>query len=199
MIAAAVCKPDTITCELHRLVAAQAGWDWAGFVSTLLATVVGAVIGILGVVLVARRDFRDRYDSRLDEAVVGLLHPLAEYQDGREGWHRSRWSTRVDSGDRHEEYIQYRLPRPSRAALDAARASVAVLAREADAVTFNAIDLLITRAENHDDEDDQGGFGYLHAMQVLTDWRSRSFTPEQIRRDAENWPERTEEATDNSR
>lgn len=188
MILAAVCKPETIVCELHDLVASQGGWDWPGFLSTLLATVVGAAIGILGVVLVARRDFRDRYDSRLDEAVVALLRPLAEYQDARQAWHRSRWGAGTS--------VQHDLPRPSRASLDAARAAVAVLARGEDMVTFNVIDGLITVAENHDEEDDRGGFGYLHAMDVLKDWRSRAFTAKQVREDAENWPGRNEESSE---
>ena len=47
--------------------------DWAHIFETFGATVAGAGVGVLGVAWVFRRESRERYESRLTDALVKAL------------------------------------------------------------------------------------------------------------------------------
>ncbi len=53
--------------------------DWAHIFETFGATVAGAGVGVLGVAWVFRRESRERYESRLTDALVKALEVVAMF------------------------------------------------------------------------------------------------------------------------
>lgn len=73
------CDPAYVACQVSRLVDALSGWDWNTFVSTLIATLFGGVISLVGVWWGLRWQRRNQYNAAVDEAVVRFLHEVADY------------------------------------------------------------------------------------------------------------------------
>lgn len=53
--------------------------DWAHILETFGATAAGAGVGVLGVAWVFRRESRERYESRLTDALVKALEVVAKF------------------------------------------------------------------------------------------------------------------------
>ncbi|ARJ05495.1 hypothetical protein GCM10010988_05840 [Cnuibacter physcomitrellae] len=70
------CDPGDIACQLSLLVEAKNGWDWNAFISTLLSTLAGSAAAFLGAFLVFRNEQRERYESRVDDALAGVFRSL---------------------------------------------------------------------------------------------------------------------------
>lgn len=73
------CNPALVACQISRLVDASSGWDWNGFVSTLIASVVGALVGVGGVYFGFWLQRRQRYSDAIDGCVVEVLAQIAVY------------------------------------------------------------------------------------------------------------------------
>ncbi|WP_157127169.1 hypothetical protein [Cnuibacter physcomitrellae] len=58
------------------MVEAKNGWDWNAFISTLLSTLAGSAAAFLGAFLVFRNEQRERYESRVDDALAGVFRSL---------------------------------------------------------------------------------------------------------------------------
>ena len=77
------CTDSPIVCQLREIVAAlQPGWDWSSFWVTFVATVAGVVVSGLLAYWLLRRQLRDQYNARLDDAFVKVLY--AENETFRE-------------------------------------------------------------------------------------------------------------------
>jgi hypothetical protein len=85
------CHAGDIACELAQIVDALNGWSLPSFVSTLGATIVGAIVALAGSAALARRDREERYSTRLDEALARVLGLCADY---------------LTAAEKHEEYAK---------------------------------------------------------------------------------------------
>lgn len=56
--------------------------DWTQILETFGATVAGGGVGVLGVFLVFRRESKERYESRLTDALVRVLDEIAKIDSG---------------------------------------------------------------------------------------------------------------------
>jgi hypothetical protein len=73
------CDPFRISCQLSQLVAAQSGWDWNSFATTLVATLIGGALGVFGVWLGFRWQSKHRYREVLDDCLVKVLEQIAAH------------------------------------------------------------------------------------------------------------------------
>lgn len=71
------CDPVLIACQISHLPERLDGWDWNGFASTLIATLVGALLGLVGVWLGFRWQRNQRYNEILDDCIVRVLEQIA--------------------------------------------------------------------------------------------------------------------------
>lgn len=67
-----------VACQLDRIADALEGWDWNAFTATLIATIVGALFALLGAAWLAKRDRRERYETRLTDAIVAVSTALTD-------------------------------------------------------------------------------------------------------------------------
>lgn len=67
------CSPSEIACQLDRIADQLTNWDLEGFAATLVATLLGAGVALLGAWWLADRDGEERYQLRLTEAIVRAI------------------------------------------------------------------------------------------------------------------------------
>ncbi|MCI2957194.1 hypothetical protein MN032_05775 [Agromyces atrinae] len=84
------CNPALIACQLDRLVESSGDWDWNGFFSTLIATLVGAGIGIVAVWLSFHWQSKHRYVEVLDESVIRVLEQIAAFAKELQAYQEQR-------------------------------------------------------------------------------------------------------------
>ncbi|KQY77544.1 hypothetical protein ASD13_02370 [Microbacterium sp. Root1433D1] len=76
------CEEYRISCQLERIADSVGGGGGETFVATLLATVVGALIALLGSWLLDRarskKDAADRYERNLDAALQRTMEEIGE-------------------------------------------------------------------------------------------------------------------------
>lgn len=79
-----------VACQLDRIADSLEGWDWNAFAATLIATIIGALFALGASAWLARRDRRERYETRLTDAIIAtttamtddMLAILRHVQDG---------------------------------------------------------------------------------------------------------------------
>lgn len=79
----------SISCRLDQIVAAMTGFDLNSFASTLLATLLGAGVALLGSWLLFLREQRSQYEARLTSVLVEVVQAGADLAAANEEW-RSR-------------------------------------------------------------------------------------------------------------
>ncbi|MBF4595619.1 hypothetical protein ITJ58_17795 [Curtobacterium flaccumfaciens] len=67
--------------SIDQLTASMGGWDWPGFVSTLVATLAGAGVAAGVAWLILRRERSDRYRERMYGAMVALAPKINQWAD----------------------------------------------------------------------------------------------------------------------
>lgn len=77
------CALQRNTYELQRIAdALQPNWDWTSFWTTFIATLAGVVITGALAYLLLRREIREQYATRIDDALARLLYACSdEYRD----------------------------------------------------------------------------------------------------------------------
>lgn len=74
------CEKYRISCQLEQIADKLTGFDTGAFISTLLATVIGAILALLGAWWLDRRrhknEAKQRYEQRLDDALYRLVEEL---------------------------------------------------------------------------------------------------------------------------
>lgn len=88
-------NPDLITCQVSRLVDGSGAWDWNEFVSTIIATVVGGAISLVGVWWALRWQLVHRYGEVLDDSIARVLQEIAAY------------ATAVERSLRQQEAVEF--------------------------------------------------------------------------------------------
>lgn len=84
-----MCNVYGITCQLDRIADSLSAFDWGAFIATIIATLLGAAVALLGAWLLdrsrsrysaaqAKLEAQDRYERRLDEAFYRLLLEAGE-------------------------------------------------------------------------------------------------------------------------
>jgi len=66
------CDPDLVACQISRLVDFAYSWDWNAFTSTLIATVIGAFVGLTAVWVGFRLQRKAHYRDQLEENVLSV-------------------------------------------------------------------------------------------------------------------------------
>lgn len=81
------CDPDLIACQISTVTEAIGSWNWNSFVSTVIATAIGGLIGLAGVWWGFRLQRSHRYREVLDDSVVEAIDALATYARGASEYH----------------------------------------------------------------------------------------------------------------
>lgn len=74
------CNPELVSCQLSRLADDAGAWNWNGFISTVIATIVGSILGLFGVWVTLRSQKIRRYQEALDESLERVLQEIASYE-----------------------------------------------------------------------------------------------------------------------
>lgn len=178
------CDLSLAACQLSRTVdAAGGGWDWNAFLSTVIATLIGGVLGVLGVWLSFRWQRKHRYREVLDDCIVKVLEQIALH------------ATELRRLQRQREFVDYY----ERKNLDYfARTGEAALDEPADFTMSITLDIAQMRARGEDQQivtdairaHDQirGMTDILERLQMLgvlggalARWRSAIWTPQRAR------------------
>lgn len=83
------CDPDAIRCQIERIADSLNSFDWNAFSSTLIATVVGALIAALISVALYRHEAKSRSAAEVDAAVITLMHAIQGYSQNYRKFTRS--------------------------------------------------------------------------------------------------------------
>lgn len=151
------CEPNQISCQLNRIADEVTGFDFDAFLSTLIATVIGAVIALLGAWILDRRrakaEARDRYELLLNDALYRFLEEVGE---------RRGVLATADSS-----------PLPSPSTLHAAATVARMVARDADAEATKQMQYAVDRVAKLDSASAQEHQVRIIG-QVVRAWRAGS-------------------------
>ncbi|MFD4957853.1 hypothetical protein [Microbacterium sp. NPDC058389] len=132
------CENDPISCQLGRIVEEMSRFDWNDFLSTLIATLVGAAIAAIISVLLYRHESKTRRTAEITDAVVILIKEIQVHSSRTRDWFeelqsfRSEWGAGARIVDGKLTASPPAPIRPDRAGLDTAVETLIVLTKGDD-------------------------------------------------------------------
>ncbi len=169
-----LCTDSDAVCQLREIAAAlQPGWDWSSFWATFVATVAGVVVSALLAYWLLRRELRDEYNARLDDAFVKVLY-------AENAIFRELEPLNTAAGDEIPAADLGSNPHGLLTALFAAR----MLARNIDRDVI--IELQATLADYHRMRVSSRMVTGQNLVGIIAEWRSGALTPQQAIRAAKD-------------
>lgn len=184
------CDPDLIACQISTVAYAIGSWNWNSFFSTVIATAIGGLIGLVGVWWGFRLQRAHRYEEVLNDSIVEAIDSLVVYAEQA-----------IEHEEKHFEYMIAEIgstgaPKPVRPNVLTATVRLAVVrmrARGADQ------DLVSDAIESFHQIIDMPSFvtqgeRAANLAEKLSEWRSGTPDAKQVRKEIRGLglPETTE-------
>lgn len=162
--------PQLVVCELDAIAELMTQWDWNSFVATLVATLAGAAVALLGAWWVYRRESAERDEaertSRRRSAITTLQTELRVH--ARDLWnHQMQLSAAkiAGAGNRRTSFGQFDPPPPRIDALLIAISEVKPLFATEDEESLGELERVVRAIEGEDWEDQSAAL--THAAELV--------------------------------
>ena len=177
------CDQNTIRCQVERIADSLNSFDWNAFSSTLIATVVGALIAALITIALYRHEAKARSAAEVDAAVITLMRAIQGYsQDYRKfirsvEAHASQSMMAVQQGWVDRAVL---VDEPDRTEIDTAVESLIVLTDGDDREIAERTRAVLYELSFLSDAERQAS-EYASTRRVLVAWRAgKRSTPETL-------------------
>lgn len=172
---------DTISCQLDRIVEEMSRFDWNDFMSTVVATLVGAAVAALISVLLYRHELNSRRVAEVNDAVVILIREIQTHSMRTREWYDELQDFRANGRGGARAVDGKLTPKPTapvapdRAGLDTAVEALIVLTDGDDRkIAERARQVLYEVTFIGDGH--QAAVEYGSVRRILVSWRARKRT-----------------------
>ncbi|NYD76122.1 hypothetical protein [Leifsonia soli] len=168
------CHHNDLACQVARLADSLTGFDWDGFVATVLATVVGAAAAALVSIVLYRHELRTRRRGDIDAAAVALIRGIQTYTREYRMFQQSLRARAEQSIMAVQQGWVERVtltPEPDRAELDTAVEALVVITRKSERIVAERARQVLyelTFIRNPDKSVEE----YNNVRRVLVSWRA---------------------------
>lgn len=166
------CSDSQVSCQLGRIADAMTGFDVNGFLATLIATLVGALIAGAVSIALYRREAANRTRGEVDAAVVTLIRAIQEYSGALRQWQLDIKSHAMQLTFGRRPQPQTAPRTPDRSTMDTAVEALVVLTAKSERRVADATRQILYELTFMEDEE-QRSKEFAAVRRVLVAWRAK--------------------------